>query len=127
MNEGEGKEESVEVGAEIMGPVFIDGAIHFSPKDLLRYDLIRVKIESTAKDLDLLQKEDAIARLLYEKKIRELQDRQNVLNARMHQLKAESDRIRGLVEAKYHLDMTKVAYDDVTGKLTRLDTGQPQN
>jgi hypothetical protein len=126
MNDAEIKEGSGQE-AEIQGPKFVDGEMYFSTVDLLRYDLIRTKIESAAKDLVLVQNEADAASWDYQTKLRALSEKKQVIGRTLQQLKGEFDRLRGLIEEKYKLDMAQTSYDDVSGRLTNLNTLQGQN
>jgi len=103
---------------DIAGPKEVDGFLHFSELDLLRYELLQHKVANSLQAFGMKQLEAQKGRLE--------QERQNVLwNGELvslqliaKQQQAELKKFQDAIQARYKLDLSAVSYDINTGKIT---------
>jgi len=103
---------------DVAGPKEVDGFLHFSELDLLRYELLQHKVANSLQAFGMKQLEAQKGRLE--------QERQNVLwNGELvslqliaKQQQAELKKFQDAVQARYKLDLSTVSYDIATGKIT---------
>jgi hypothetical protein len=108
------------------GPVFIEGVMHLSPMDLMKFELVQAKYANLAQAAVL--------------KRNEMDEVQRTFTDKMHRLRQEASQLKvgvkdsgvALEQAKselqevYGIDLTKVIYDDQSGKVHVMqDDGEP--
>jgi hypothetical protein len=105
----------------LSGPRFVEGFLHFSPYDLVRYELAQSKVVSSLQAIGLNRAKVEASRRVYEDQLR-------ALDVEVRGLVEESQRcentLRGLQEElgkTYKIDLSKITYDDLSGKITILD------
>ena len=105
------------------GPIVVDGFLHFGGEDLLRYELAQAKVLNALQAIGLKRSELEKARVEFTERIRagqaELQELAMFSSARETELRD----LQKELEASYGLDLSKVTYDDVNGKIRLL--GEP--
>jgi hypothetical protein len=116
----------------LSGPREIDGDTYFSPYDLARYELAQIKVENSYMAIALKRaatekaKYEYEAALLKAKEVYEANLRQN--NEEVAQLLGISKNLENLLRtlqaelaASYKINLSKISYDDQTGKITVLE------
>lgn len=121
---------------DIQGPVYPDGCLHFSPNDLIRYELLQERVQSILQQIgmNILEKEKTasnankeIERIRTEatSKIAELESTRVGLVSTGKSREEELRKFQeGLGVAYNGLDLTKVSYDSMSGKIFVLDGGE---
>ncbi len=109
----------------VQGPIYVDGNMCFSPLDLARYELAQAKVINNLQLLKL-----GAARV--DELKRQFQDNMAVLNreqaeVNVFQRKLEADLLSMQTElaSKYGINLQRITYDDVTGRITQHDI--PEN
>jgi len=105
------------------GPSIIDGFLHFGKEDLLRYELAQAKVLNALQAIGLKRSELDRARVDFTERMRaghaEVQELSNYSAAREGELRD----LQKELATSYGLDLSKVTYDDVSGKIMML--GEP--
>lgn len=101
----------------VKGPVTVDGCVHLSESDLLRYELLQARVIQGYQVLQI--KKSEIDRLK-----REAEERIRVLNVEIlnttSETKSQEEELRSFqaeLAKKYGLDPKEISYDDKTGKI----------
>lgn len=123
----------------IEGPVYPDGCLHFSPNDLIRYELLQERVQSNLQQigLNIGEKERVVnnANREIERIRKEANDRVTALEGTRINLvsvgKTREEELRrfqeGLSVAYNGLDLTKTSYDETSGKIFVMEAdGEPQ-
>jgi len=122
---------------EIQGPTYPDGCLHFSPNDLIRYELLQERVQSTLQQIgmNLLEKEKLannankeIERIRIEAtaKLAELDSTRVGLVSTGKSREEELRKFQeGLCSAYNGLDMSKISYDSTSGKIFVIEDGGP--
>ena len=104
----------------VVGPVKTGGFLYFHPQDLLSFEKAQMEIE-------LLMLKANLKRFEADKLKRDAEDRIQKLNTEILQLISETKskeekliKLRQNISEKYEIDMTKISYDDETGKINFL-------
>ncbi|MFO0677065.1 MAG: hypothetical protein U0169_11040 [Polyangiaceae bacterium] len=109
--------------ARSRGPVLVDGFLHFNQVDLLRYELAQAQVLNALQGIGLKKSELERLRVEHEERQRagqgELAELTSFARAREFELQA----LQRELEKTYELDLTRVTYDDVSGKIMLL--GEP--
>lgn len=123
----------------IEGPVYPDGCLHFSPNDLIRYELLQERVQSNLQQIGLnMGEKERVANTAN----REIDRIQKEATARIVALdsarvnlvsvgKTREEELRrfqeGLSVAYNGLDLTKTSYDETSGKIFVMEAdGEPQ-
>jgi len=123
----------------IEGPIYPDGCLHFSPNDLIRYELLQERVQSNLQQIGLnMGEKERVANTAN----REIERIQKEANARIAALdgvrvnlvsvgKTREEDLRrfqeGLSVAYNGLDLTKTSYDETSGKIFVMEAdGEPQ-
>jgi hypothetical protein len=109
------------VGAE--GPVFADGFLHFNQVDLLRYELAQAQVLNALQGIGLKKSELERLRVEHEERQRVGQVELAELTSFARGRELELQTLQRELERTYELDLTRVTYDDVSGKIMIL--GEP--
>jgi hypothetical protein len=116
---------AVHVGTKV-GPVYVDGFLHFSPFDLTRFELAQAKVLNALQAIGLKKADIDQAKREFEDRVRKVnEDMQHlVLNSRKaeQELKTLHEELQGL----YQLDFSQVTYDDVSGRISVLGEPVPE-
>lgn len=131
--EGAGSPETTPVPYRVEGPVVIDGFKCLSSNDLIRLDLLLEKTlhckslqRAIAGDIARIKTEatEQVDRITREAngKIQSLTQQVAVHGAEQPRLEAELEAYRQALAGAYDLDMSRVSYDDRSGKIF-VDTG----
>jgi hypothetical protein len=113
------KKKSAETG----GPVLVDGFLHFSQVDLLRYELAQAQVLNALQGIGLKKSELERLRVAHEERQRSGQAEVSELTSFARARELELQALQRELEKSYGLDFTRVTYDDVSGKLMVL--GEP--
>lgn len=107
-----------------VGPVVVDGLLHFSPYDLMRFELAQHKVANAFQASRLKGAElEGLARR-FEDERRRLEAERVALAQAASGLEEDLAALRKELEALYQLDLTKVVYDNATGKLMVMHEGE---
>jgi hypothetical protein len=108
--------------SEIQGPVVVEenGDLFFSPNDLIRFELARYKLDNARKDVMLREFEISEEEHQHREKIQKMRNEEMILSNRLKKMEMEFGRIRALIEDSYKIDLSKIAFDQITGKITHL-------
>jgi hypothetical protein len=102
---------------DLRGPVVVDGYVHFSPYDLMRYELHRTKaqvLDKTAASLLLKRKE---MQLRYEASCSELAKEEAALAVAKIAFHEEFQKFTSEIEMLYDVSLEKISYCPETGRL----------
>ena len=113
------------------GPVVVDGFLHFSERDLLRYELAQHKIANSLQAVGLKksaivaaekEKGEAIAKAEkdFDAKVRALHGDIAGLTSILKQEEASFLTLQGELASVYDLDLSQVTYDTESGKILVL-------
>jgi hypothetical protein len=109
--------------AAAAGPVVVDGFLHFSPVDLLRYELAQAQVLNALQGIGLKKAELERLRAEHEERQRKGQSDLAELTAHARSREVELEALQRELAETYELDLTRVTYDDVTGRIMVL--GEP--
>jgi hypothetical protein len=101
----------------VEGPRYVEGTMHFSPNDLVRYDLYRTRVEHALQQITINRSEAEAVKRRAEEDIRRIQSHSHQL---MNEAKVREEEFKAFQSAigeTYSLDMKQVSYDDRSGKL----------
>jgi hypothetical protein len=109
--------------AKAGGPAIVDGFLHFSQVDLLRYELAQAQVLNALQGIGLKKSELERLRVEHEERQRKGQAELAELTAFTRARELELEALQRELEKTYELDLTRVTYDDVSGKIMVL--GEP--
>lgn len=100
-----------------VGPVDVEGAVHFSPYDLARYEAAQGRVANAAQAV-LLQRATIEARKReHQEWLRTAQDELVRLASDVNEKQGAMRALQAEMEVLYGLDFASVTYDDNTGRL----------
>jgi hypothetical protein len=116
-NVGGASELDEDNGSILEGPIFKEGIKHFSPLDLVRFELAQAKVLDAQKDIRIAQMDIDQLKINFERAAKVLQDRQAaaIMNLRTHDQALMA--LRSEIEKIYKVDINKITYDDTSGKI----------
>lgn len=114
------EEESV-----LQGPIFKGGVKHFSPVDLMRFELTQAKVVDSQKDIRLAQSDMDQLKLNFERAAKMLQDRHATALVSLRQNEKALMILRKDIEKVYDVDCNKITYNDTSGEIMIPPEGPP--
>lgn len=105
---------------KIAGPEIRDGEKYFSPEDLALYELAQYKVANARQAVQLKQHEADDYQRRANEKLSQLQFQVKQLRAFENQKKDALLRLQSAIAKAYDVDLSKVTYDDETGRIAEL-------
>lgn len=109
-----------------VGPVYVEGNLHFSAYDLLRHELAQAKLLNALQAVGLKQREATAARAEFEERMRVFSADLLALQGVARQQEAALRALQAELSADYGLDVSKVTYDDQSGRIYPLGEPVPE-
>lgn len=113
--------EPTPLAYSVQGPIYVDEALHFSPNDLVRFELAQHKMANSLQSIALKRAEIVQFRS-------EMSQRARSLDSDLAQLMTISKSIeeaflayRAELEKQYKVDFSKTSYDDASGRINVLE------
>lgn len=106
----------------LSGPEIVDGMVHFSQADLLRYELAQERVRSTLREVEILKLKEQVLTLEYE------QTKSRLLVVTQEKISEATDASKSLrslqeqIEDAYNVQVRSLIYDTVTGRLSIGDS-----
>lgn len=101
----------------ISGPIFKDGVKHFSPVDLMRFELAQSRVSEAQKDIRLAQADSDQLRANFERVSKIMQDKHASALVALRQYEKVLISMRKEIEEVYKIDMNKITYNDSSGEI----------
>lgn len=129
-------QQSTGLTFSIEGPVYLDGCLHFSPNDLIRYELLQERVTSVLQQIGLNTAEKERTANAANKEIerisKEAKDKIAALDGARLSLvstgKTREEELRkfqlGLGVLYNGLDIQKISYDDSSGRIFVIEEGE---
>lgn len=102
----------------LTGPEVREGMKYFSPQDLSAYELAQYKLKVAAQASQLKQNEAKEYQRRANKELAEIQLQKQQLDIEVKKLKAHLIEMQNAISEQYEVDLSKVTYDDETGRIT---------
>lgn len=105
---------------DVQGPVYHDGVKHFSPHDLLKYDLAQSKVQLAVQATQLKVAEIEQLKVNFERAVGILRQQMAELTVQQRQSEGALRTLQGQIEQAYDIKLNEVTYDDVSGRIRML-------
>lgn len=109
-----------------IGPVYVDGFLHFSPFDLTRYELAQARVLNALQAIGLKKAEMDQAKREFEDKARRLNAEMQAVGTHSQGVQDELKVLQRELESLYQLDFSNVSYDNMSGKISVLGEPVPE-
>lgn len=103
-----------------VGPVVIDGFLHFSPLDLTRYELAQAKVLNALQAIGLQKAKVEETKRNFEDHIRRLNEEMQGIVQLSAKCECDLRALQAELQELYKLDFSQITYDDVSGKISFL-------
>ena len=102
----------------VRGPRFEAGNKYFDEVDLLRLENLQERLQNRIKDVGLLQARISRLRAEHERTMALCVQEHALLQREVERAERSLQDFHRVVEASYGIDMRRIVYDDVTGRIT---------